>query len=200
MLIGGMKGSKNHLLSLGMFALVCCSFSCSSALEKESYLEWVQDYENGLHVKKEAGEFIFDLQYMPDDYVWLQRQEGIDGDKEDREKTLQTYILTVSNRKHETDLVDYIGKSPEEKQRTLYYFSYLFQDDIYLEENGERLPCVLFHFEKPIDLKHSRTFVLGFENPAEDSEGNRLVIHSPKFNSLPVKINIVKKNIPALKL
>jgi hypothetical protein len=181
-------------------------FSCSPDLSKEAYIEWVRDYEHGLHVSKKSSGFVFDLQYQPSAYVWLQQQRAglrTGGQQEatiDSLSATQYYTLTVSVEDTHYDLIDYNVRDEAEKQQKLYYFSYLFQDDIVLEENDRTLPCVLFHFERQGDLGRHRTFVLGFESPDRNAKEARLVIRSRYFNSLPIKINVNKDNIPPVSI
>src|SRR5690606_37110039 len=111
--------------------------ACSGPLEKASYVDWVQSYENGLHIRQSVDDYIFDVQYKPLDYVALQSLQEPFSDQQFQQKRkdlgeLQYYTLTVSPQKGQGDLLS--GYSLEEKQRILYYFSYLFQDELYLDE------------------------------------------------------------------
>jgi hypothetical protein len=184
------------------FFFIACTISCQSRLEQKDYIAWVRDYENGLHVKKSNAEFTFDLQYQPSAYVWLQRHgagtEKIDTTEIATIAGTQYYILTIAVERNDVDFIDYNVKDIKEKQQKLYYFSYQFQNDIFLEENNTRLPCVLFHFERSIDLNQNCTFILGFENQNSDSKEAKLIIQSQQFGSLPVKIKVSKTNIPSL--
>ena len=178
--------------------------SCSGELDRGSFVAWVRDYSNGLHVQKEQGEYVFDLQFQPLDYVLLQRNAEMTqaGYQQALQEIagLQYYILTVSLKDKNVDFMDYGVQNEREQQQRLYYFSYLFQNDIRLEEGAERLPCVLFHFERSGDLKNSRTFVLAFEDHQQAFTEAKLVIDAAAFGSLPVRIKISKDNIPGLKL
>ncbi len=170
--------------------------SCSKQLEKGEYVKWVNSYDNGLHVKKDYGDFVFDVQHEPKVYHSLIRNDGSVTKKDD----LQYYTLKIGLKDPTQDLLLYNINDVAGKQQNLYYYSYLFQNDIFLEEDSYELPCVLFHFEQN-DLLKTRTFVLGFENPHKESvEESKLVIQSSQFGSLPIKIQISKRNIPSLKL
>lgn len=180
--------------------------ACSGTLEKDQYVKWVQDQKNGLHVSKKVNDFIFDLQFQPTDYVLVQRhyQKLHKDNYEEFEAEvdhLQYYVLKIEIADSKIDFINHGLQSIQEKQEKIYYFSYLFQDDIYLEEEGKKLPCVLFHFERAMDMKNSRTFVLGFEKPLKEAESVRLVINSSdQFEGSKIKIKISKKNIPSLKI
>ena len=173
--------------------------ACSGSLEKDEYIRWIKDTKNGLHVTKVSNEFVFDLQYQPADYLRL--QSGVlNKQQENTTDQLQYYMLSIGLVNEAADLIDYNVSDNSGKQEKLYYFSYRFQDDIYLEENGKRMPCVLFHFQRPQDSKHKRTFLLAFESQDQKSAETKFVINSAQFGALPVRMKVVKKNIPILKM
>lgn len=169
--------------------------SCSSSLERNDYVSWVRDYKNGLHIKSIYNDFVFDLQYQPKAYLDLLRENRPLNDD------LQYYVLNLSIVDPGLDFMEYNVSDVGEKQRRLYYFSYLFQSDIFLEEHGERFPCVLFHFEQST-LNNGKTFVLGFERSGSDGivKESKLIVDSSYFGSLPIKIKVNKDNIPSVKL
>lgn len=187
---------SKKILSLAISLSTLLS-SCDNTLEREEYISWVRDYENGLHVRKAAGDFDFDIQYQPAFYLALLNNDtsyvsnqGIDH-----------YILKVGVSDEDSDIINYGVKSNEELQRRSYYFSYVFQNDIYVLEGGKKLPCVLYHFE-PSDMTNDRTIVIGFEkNEGVGSvDESIVVIESPFFSALPIKIKVSKKRIPAVKV
>jgi hypothetical protein len=175
-------------------------------MEIDAYVHYVRSYENGLHVRNKVDDFLFDVQYQPDDYVRLMRA----GTKENYRKTLETnneiqnlqyYVVNISVASNpQLDILDYNAQNLPDKQKRSYYFSYLFQNDIELEEGGKRYPCLLFHFERPADGKNSKTFVVGFDKGDIESTEAKLIINSSYLGSLPVKIKISKENIPSIKV
>jgi hypothetical protein len=182
--------------------------ACSTQLEKEDYVAWVTDYQHDLHVKKDYSEFTFDVQYQPLDYAFiLQEHQPTAEDLEvfkKNNKSIQHYILKVALKSGGADIISVGAVDAMDRQQNLYYFSYRFQDDISLEENGRIIPCTLFHFERQSDLSGAQTFVLGFDNAADHKDASdgeaHLVIRSPYFSSLPIKIKVSKNNIPSLVL
>jgi hypothetical protein len=206
-LISSIPNNRAFRISLGgaFFLMSICSAlilmtSCSRELEKEEYVKWVKDPKNGLHTVKESGGFVFDLQFQPEDYVWLQSGGQTERNVANQSDNIQHYLLTISLVNPELDLINNNMNDSSEKQEKLYYFSYLFQNDIQLDENGKLLPCVLFHFEKNQDLKGGRTFLLGFESSESKKREAKVVIQSEQFGSLPIRIKVNKENIPTLKI
>lgn len=181
-----------------------CLSSCDSRSGHERYIEWLRDYEHGAHARLAADDFVFDLQYQPSEYVLLQRgmrnlPRAAEQEELQKISDIQYYTLVVSVRGG-NDLLAYHAGNAIEKQQRQYYFSYRFQNDIVLEENGKELPCVLFHFELTGDGGKGRTFVLGFENTGENADEAKVVIRSELFGALPVRIKISKTNIPQVDL
>ncbi|TRX59121.1 hypothetical protein FNH22_11395 [Fulvivirga sp. M361] len=200
-----MKINCNYLLvaTTGLCLALVLS-ACSDKIDSEHYRKWVQDYENGLHAKRVYGGYTFDIQYMPEDYLRLQRNESnttpSSVKKRTRDNSLQYYKLTISSENKDKELISSAVNNVKEKQRRLYYFSYSFQNDIYLEVNKTKVPCVLYHFEKASGLMPGRTFLLGFEEEITPGKDAVVVIESSVFGSLPIKIRISKDNIPTLQL
>jgi hypothetical protein len=179
-----------------MLMPLLAALSCSRSLDERDYMTWVNDYENGLHVGQTVGDYRFDLLYTPPDYVWLQYRDRPRG----MQDSTQLYTLTIAPASG-ADLMEF-GAAQDEaaQQRKQYYFSYTFQNSITLEENGEVFPCVMYHFERPVDLKPGRTFVLGFQMSRKPADEVSLVIDSEMFGAKPVHIKVSKANIPALQL
>lgn len=156
----------------------------------------MQDYSNGLHVEREHGPFLFDVQFQPPLYLALLNNSSGEILRIDQTREEIQYFLLKISLKDGGDLLTYDVNDLAEKQSRLYYYSYLFQQDIFLEDSGENIPCVLFHFEQS-DLNKSRTFLLGFEHPVKgEGEDAKLVIRSDQFGSIPIKIKISKHNLP----
>jgi hypothetical protein len=171
---------------------------CHQSLPPNEYKAWLRDPENGLHVTQTSGDFIFDIQFKPEDLMRLERA-GTASAKPGEQSGMQYYTMKIACADPSVDIVKYKVANQAAYQQRLYYFSYLFQNDITLEENGTRYPCVLFHFENT-DLSGNRVFTLGFDTSKMLSEESMIVIESPQFGSLPVKIEIEKDNIPTLKI
>lgn len=176
--------------------------ACTKQLDKNDYIRWVQDYDNELHTRKVSSDFVFDLQYQPASYLALVGNKPVTLPQED-DGDMQYYVLKIGMQRAagDTDIFSYNTPTVADKQRRIYYYSYLFQNDLYLEEGEKKLPCLLFHFEQS-GLRSSGTFVLGFEKPSYEDpvKESTLVIDSPQFGSFPVKLKVSKQNIPLLKI
>jgi hypothetical protein len=166
---------------------------CEHELSREDYIQWVTNYDNGLHVRKNVNEFVFDLQYKPVDLVNLERKET------NVQDSLKYFTLKIGEA-NQQDLLQHGASDIAAVQQNLYYYSYLFQNSIFLEYNGIKFPCVLYHFERS-DSKNRCVFNLGFEAPAFEDEAEIYVeIASDKLYSLPVRLKINLNNVPKLQI
>lgn len=185
---------KNFLTGLIVPVSMLLLSGCTRELSPEAYVEWVRDYENGLHVREHVNEFVFDLQYKPDDLVKLERSKNVTQDS-------LTYFTLRIGTPHQLDLLQYGAAGPTDVQQNLYYYSYLFQDNIFIEYKGVKFPCVLYHFERSADSKSMHVFNLGFEAPTfGDDDTIHLEITSGKLYSLPIRLKIIPHNVPKLQI
>jgi hypothetical protein len=188
-------------LGLLLSLLLGTAAGCSGKLDRAEYMAWVEDYGNGLHVQKTVGAYRVDVQYKPAPYQALLEQ-GVQTTLVHLDTTaeMQYYTLTLGLADGKGDFVAFGVDDYETQQRKLYYFSYLFQEDIFIEEGGKKLPCLLYHFERSYDLKPSRTCMLAFESPSRGTMPCRLVIHSPWLGDEPISLAITQKKTPTLNL
>jgi len=167
---------------------------CKNELPKDEYVAWVTDYDNGLHVRKESGDFIFDLQYKPSELIRLER----DTDTSRADHLLQYFTLRIGTA-NQSDVLYYRATDVQSVERNLYYYSYLFQNDIHLEYKGEKFPCVLYHFERTVTVENMRTINLGFD--VKPNEGDLfLVFTSGHISSLPIRLRITNQKVPKLQI
>jgi hypothetical protein len=197
-----MKVNKVAIICLVLISLLFSG--CRRTLTASEYIPFVSDYQNGLHVKKDYQEYVFDLQYIPLEMLALQRGIDISDDAlkafKDENSGLQYFTLAISLNDKSMSVLNYKISDIAQRQVKEYYFSYLFEKDIKLEEEGKSLPCKLYHFERNAQAANQIKLVLAFENQNQNSEEVRLVISSEEFGSLPIKIKVSKNNIPALKI
>lgn len=189
-----------NLNSILIIILSIILLSCSSLSEKE-YIQWIEDPSHGLHVTKQENGLVYDLQFQPTTYLWLQSDRSIPYDTllTNSNNDLQQYKLKITSLDKASDWMK-TNYDEATIQRRIYYFSYLFQDDISLIENGVAQPCVLYHFEQSQSTSSSKTFLLGFQSKKKLTENIILSIHSEMISALPIKIKISRQNIPSLKI
>jgi hypothetical protein len=88
----------------------------------------------------------------------------------------------------------------ENNQELRDYLSYNFQDDIYIKQGNDSLPCVLFHYERTLAMKCVASYILGFENPSQDVNQERFIILKSSFFSEPIRIAFSNLETPKVVL
>lgn len=171
----------------------------------EDYVAWVKDYDNGLHQQRAVGEYVFDTQFKPIAYMMLKQNQGklptaqaLEEYKTEAEGEVY-FDLKLGPKSGNVDLLRFNAASQDEYQQRVYYFSFKFQESIYLEQDGKKIPCSAYHFERAYNLKNNRSFLLGFSN-VDIAKPASLVIDSDLLKTGPVKFNFDWKELPSLRV
>jgi hypothetical protein len=178
--------------------LVCCNHA---SLSPRAYTEWVRNSENGLNVNKRIGDFDFSLQYKPVEFVIMEQyksdtvsRKSIEGHAKELDG-MQYYTLRIRSSLQNEMLRAGISDESEYASRLEYFLSYA-QDDIVLVENGDTLPCLLYHFERTYSLSPFNDIVLGFEKePASAQYDKTLIFQDQALGTGPVQLTISSKDI-----
>lgn len=184
--------------------ILLTGMSCSSELDANEFIDWVKDTENGLHRVKVLPPYDFDAQLKPIAYVAFQEKGGklskAEFDKiTEAEKDILYIDLQIGLKDSEMDLLQYKSEGLVDYKERLYYYSFRFEHDIYLEQNGKKIPCTMYHFERSFNLKGSRRFLLGFES-ADALHPITLVINSDILGVGTVKIKFNNtQELPAIR-
>lgn len=177
------KKTLFFLLSMGVIA---CSYS------PEKYIEWVQNPENGLRKQVTYQDFVVDVQYKPTEYMLL-TSHGADKSDKSALDSMQYYNLSIRVPKE-------FCQQMENNQDLRDYLSYRLQEDIYIKQGNDSLPCVLFHYERTLAMKCVASYILGFENPSQDIDKERFIILKSAFFSAPIRISFSNLETPEVLL
>lgn len=185
-----------------------CAMVVSEATAGE-YVEWVEAPGNGLHASRTAGGYVFDVQYKPAEYVVLREQllmpasEAEMKDETAQLADMQYFTFRISREDSKDLLQDDVATSEDYSSR-LVYFTGAMQHDLSLVQNGDTLPCMLFHFERTFGVDARSTFLLGFPQTGNETASDKtFVFEDHELGTGPVLVTIEKesiKNIPLLKL
>lgn len=177
--------------------------ACSGELAPKEYIEWIRNPENGLHKQKQVGDFMFDVQYKPQAYLLLQQKQGQIPKKAQFDQEMHELANTASFELKlgavdgKTDLLRYKTTNQAEYDQKVYYYSFKFQESIYLEQGDQKFPCAAYHFERAYNLKNNRSFILGFDG-VDTTQPMRLVIDADVLHTGPVKLSFDASKIPIL--
>jgi hypothetical protein len=145
---------KFLLIILPLFILACQAKTDSFTSEKE-FTEFLNDPDNGHIVSVETNDMIVEGRLTP----------PIEGDKEP-----QVSIQLRINRQDGGSVLDFGGASKSEVLEKEGYLSFELMGDVYLENNGQIIPCLFHHYERNYGLKPSVDMFFQFKafQPTED--------------------------------
>jgi len=90
------------------------------------------------------------------------------------------------------------------QDQRLHYLSFSMKEDLYLLQDGKKIPCEMYHFERNYSLSPHRTFICGFPKTfAGNKEDLTLVLDSDYFELGPLKLFFSAQdlaNTPQIKL
>lgn len=191
-----------YLLLICFFIFLGCKKESMVPLE---YVTYVKSEVSGMYKEKVVGEYVFQLQKEPIPFKVLNllRKEQVTKEEfaeyAEGMEGMQYYIMKIGVEGSQESILKFNLESEIDYQNRLSYFSFGFQQHIYLEEGNKIVPCTLFHFERMYDLTPFRTFVLGFEQTGErEFEDKTVVIDSDFFQTGKVKIKIAGSDIKSL--
>lgn len=178
--------------------LVLFISSCvKKKLPASEYVNYIESEKNGLNVSKTIGDICYRVQYKPQDYILLKENKSDQSivKKQDL-KDMQYYTLQYAlKEKNEDILKAHLNNSNEYYARS-NYFSFDLQQDIYLVEGKDTLPCRLFNYVNSYGLSPKADFVLAFDKTANTAkEDKTIVIEDKVYGGGVIKLKIEKENI-----
>lgn len=161
-----------------LFLMICCSN------RSELTEEWIKGVNNGSHIINDYNGFRFDIQQV----IGQQDLEVVS------HKSYRKYLLKIGR----TDGTDFMSGFGAAQKDCLYYFSFLFQEDIFLKIKNEKVPCAFVHFENALNSKNESIFHLVFDVSTLEFEPDdklTIIINSERLSNLPIQFNL-KSTLP----
>jgi len=175
----------------------------SGALEASSYIEYVENPENGLRKTVETPLYSYTLQYQPAEYATLLEARELKPStqliSEGREKRsgLQYFVFKIQSKDGQ-DITRAGNPTEEEVQQRDYYFSTIMNEDFKLVEAGDTLNCAIWHFERNYGLAPYNNVVVTFENRNMGAVNRIFVYKDPFQGGAPVTFNIQSEDLAEL--
>ncbi len=182
----------------------------NETLIPSDYVRWVQESDNGLIHKKTIGDLDFSLQYKPYDYI-ISMEERSDSIRASIQKEklvelegMEYYDFKIKLNSENGELLKHNLKSTDEYKKRVEYFAFTMQNDIWMVDGNDSIPCSLFHFERGYDAAPYSTFLIGFPIRAiKNSNAEKTFVYYDKnFDKGIIKFTLDKNklvNIPKLK-
>lgn len=186
-------------------AIIAAALFCScqkSELPPRDFVHWVQDESNGLNISKELGSYTFSLQYRPAEYITVieKKKDIMHRDslmKRVKElQGLQYYTLTITS-KEEKEVLQTGISSEEELYERMEYLNSRMQDDLWLIDGNDSLPCRLFHFERSYQLAPYNKVVIAFDN-TDLKHDRTLLFNDHALGVGPVRFTIKASSLAAI--
>jgi hypothetical protein len=172
-------------------------FACSKKqVSAGDYVKYVEEESNGLKVSKNMGDIKYLLQYKPIDYVLLKENPTEPKIKKEDVEGMQYFTLSYALTNQEKDVLRYNLSGQADYYERVNYMSYGLQQDIYLVDGKDTLPCILFNFVRAYGLSPKADVMLGFEkNKSGKTEDKLIVLVDKVFNGGIIKLKVSKKDI-----
>lgn len=190
-------------MRLSIFILLMISLvSCGpGSMPPQEYVNWINNEEGNLTKKVEQGDYTYQLDYKPAEYMALKDIWGEAFNKDSFNNTLadykgmQYFVLTI-NTKEQTQEILKVGLSAEnEFYGRLYYYSNEVNNDLVMIDNNDTIPCVLHHFERMYKTTPYIKVLCGFEKKYEESTGLEVILRDRIYSGEDIHFNYTKSDI-----
>lgn len=204
----GVKGNSTDTAQKKGSLFSFLSFENRASASVPDYIRWVEDSAHGMISKRMIGRIVYRAQYCPVDYSVL-REIGLDaitsdkliqGRKENGKTTCM--IFTIEDPDHAAELMKSGISSQEAYQERIQYCSFYIQNDLYLIDGIDTLPCRVSHFERTYGIAPYAKFTLLFDKNIQQSKTNQhsdsdktLVYFDRMFQSGIVKMKIKAEDL-----
>lgn len=157
-------------MALGLLLLNCSP----NKLSPEAYRSWINAPDCPLRAKFTSGGFTYEALYKPLEYVaYVESRTKPSAEGAERFVGLQYFDFWIKHKSLSGDLLKATSSSDELYFKRLMYCFSGMEADVYVEEDGQRYPCRLFHHPRTHGLTPGLSFVMAFERPADELEALR---------------------------
>src|SRR5690606_15120299 len=122
----------------------------------------------------------YQIQYKPYDYILNQERLSANFRNQRLEELQGMHYFNLKLFPVDgQDLLKSRSSTNVEYQQAIYYYSFHFQDQVFMIEGNDTLRCELFHFVRDHGLSPELNFVLGF--PDLHSENDHQLVIDDEF-------------------
>jgi hypothetical protein len=168
-------------------------------LDKQAYVNWVLNPNNGLVKEKQIGEYGLELQYRPLELIVLTENNGVQVDVMElrcEELSVSQYFnLKLKSKDPLLKVMDIGNQDEQDYYAKLDYFTNGIQADLKLIDGSDTLNCMISVFERTYDLAPYVTFALAFDNKGQNTGDKTLYFNGDKLGLGPVYLKIEGEEI-----
>jgi hypothetical protein len=194
----------NKLITIYCCFILLLTGCGKQLLESGDYVRWLTDESNGLRQQREIANTIYDLQFKPNDLLYLQsgnQNSGtVDSSTSPYGNLLQFSLKITPKDGKELSVTG--GVDEATYLNRLNYIETQMQYDFSLAINNDTFPCVFFHGERNYGVSEGSVFQIAFETTQIEQGDIKVIYHDRILDSGPVVFEIDEadmNNIPVLK-
>lgn len=190
------------LIAIGLMA-------CHRTLKTDEYVKHIRNVDNGLRKIVEVGDWEYDIQYKPSDYI-LSLEQVSDSSRKRRQEELKGTVwfnISFMNKTGKVSALRYGLGSIDEYDGRLGYFLNGAEAEIQMVYGlKDTLKPIAYEFENNYNLAPQETMVVGFKLPDGEErihQDLQLVYNDKIYKTGIIKVKILKgsvENIPGLAL
>ncbi len=161
-----MKASK-IVVALLLFYVSGCTHP---KVNREQFLLYIQDPDNGLALKEEINDWVIELKYLPTEYFLLNQidnnnlNDSIINATLTENQDVRYFLLTISNRLNKPSLNKDVNSIAEFNERINKLMVDVPQSVTYLTSSNI-LKCSMHTIERSYNLSSAQNILLTFEVP-----------------------------------
>lgn len=201
-------GNRIHLTPLLVLVILLgCGKSILSIVE---YEKWIRNPVNGLVKERVVSQVKYKLTFQPTDWLLAKATRlnytnlEVDKIKGDYSNVL-SFTMDITSENEEVSMLKLNLDNQSEYYTRLNYYSNLFQQDVYVVEGFDTLPCRFAHMEQSYNASPFNTITIEFLRTTKEVEYQDiyLVYYDRIFNTGLIKFHFKGgdlNDIPDLKL
>lgn len=203
---------RNNIGYITLLAFLTLVFACQNKknLSPIAYIQWVESNENTLVAHKEVNGLIYELQYLPSEFLVLKDNPIINAKdfakKVKENEGVEFFKLNISMVEENKGniLSFYSGNRAMGENERLDYFTNVVNKDLYCVFDKDTIPCSLHLPEFVRGITKTINIIVAFEEPIHFKNGKRVFIFNDMAfgnGTLKMEIDNNKMNhIPEVKI
>lgn len=162
----------------------------------EKLVAYVSSSENGYYKEKEIDEIKFSALLKPIDFIKANEKIKSSPSKITDGDDLQYFDLRITVKDFGMEFLKYNLSDVSDYPQRVDYCSFEMQNDIYLIDGNDTLPCVYYHFERAYNVVPFGHFILAFK-PTDKNvvRAKTLVYYDRLFNKGLIKMTFLPQDL-----
>jgi hypothetical protein len=185
---------KVHIL----FVLVGITLSCSNTLDEKSYMIYLSNIENGLHIRQKINSFIYSSQYVTEDWYKIKAKKTdnqfFEREREDFLANDEIHLIFMISSEDNTNPIQKEMKNEKEYSERLVQMNKNLERLFTIEQEGEVIECAFALSEANYLMMSKINITLAFEGVDKEKDFT-LRFNDRIWRNGPIKFKYEKKDI-----